>query len=111
MFWRKVGTIITGEKNKSVKNIEGNLLGYMVSQYGLSLDEIRNLSCVEREVVLGDKPLEIIMIRLFNPDTVKEIGIAINGYGSLDKHPGLILYEGYYREVDGEAMDINLEKK
>ncbi|MBN1161623.1 MAG: hypothetical protein JXA17_06740 [Dehalococcoidales bacterium] len=111
MFWRKVGTIIKGEKNKSLKNIEGKLLGYMVSRYGLALDEIRNLSCVEREVVLGDKPLEIIMIRIFNLDIAKERGINIDGYGSLDRHPELILYEGYYRDVDDEAMDINLKKK
>jgi hypothetical protein len=110
VFWRKVGTIIKVDKNKSLKNIEGKLLGYMISQYGLAPDELQNLRRVEREVVLGDKPLEIIMIRIFNPDTANERGVTINGYGSLDRHPELILYEGYYREVDGEAMDINLEK-
>jgi len=111
MFWRKVGTIIRGERNKAVKNIEGNLLRHMVSRHGLALDELQNLRCVEREVALGDKPLEIIMIRIFNPDTVKENHVTINGYGSLDRHPELILYEGYYRDVDGEAMDINLERE
>jgi hypothetical protein len=111
MFWRKVGTIIKGERNKAVKNIEGNLLGHLISQHGLALEELLKLRCVEREVALGDKPLEIVMIRIFNPDIVKKRNVTVDGYGSLDRHPGLILYEGYYRDVDGEATDINIERE
>jgi hypothetical protein len=37
--------------------------------------------------------------------------VTIDGYSSLDRHPELILYEGYYRDVNGEVMDINIEKR
>ena len=111
VFWHKMGTALKGEKSKAVKNIEGELLGYMVSRHGVTLDELRSLKRVEREVVLGDKPLGIIMIRIFNPDTAKERDVTIDSYSSLDRHPELILYEGHYRDVNGEAMDIKIEKK
>ncbi len=111
MFWHKMGTALKGEKNKAVKNIEGELVGYMLSRHGVTLDELHDLRRVEREVVLGDKPLGIIMIRIFNPDTAKESDVAVDSYSSLDRHPELILYEGHYRDVNGEAMDIKIEKK
>ena len=111
MFWHKMGTALKGEKSKAVKNIEGELLGYMVSRHGVTLDELRGLKRVEREVVLGDKPLGIIMIRIFNPDIAKERGVTIDSYSKLDRYPELILYEGHYRDVSGEAMDIKIEKK
>jgi len=111
VFWHKMGTALKGEKNKAVKNIEGELVGYMLSRHGVTLDELHDLRRVEREVVLGDKPLGIIMIRIFNPDTAKESDVAVDSYSSLDRHPELILYEGHYRDVNGEAMDIKIEKK
>jgi len=111
MLWQRIGEALKGEKNKAVKNIEGELLGYMVSRYGVTADILRSLRRVEREVVLGDKPLGIIMIRIFKPDTAKERAVTINSYGSLDSHPELILYEGHYCDVDGEAMDIKMEIK
>jgi hypothetical protein len=111
MFWRKMGTIIKGERNKAIKNIEGNLLGHMISRHSLAFEELQNLRCVEREVALGDKQLEIVMIRIFNTDTVKKRNVTVDGYSSLDKYPELILYEGYYRDVDGEAIDINIERE
>jgi hypothetical protein len=111
MFWHRRGTSQKGEKQKAVKKIEGELLGYMVSRLGVALDELHELRCVEREVIIGDKPVGIIMIRIFNPDTAKARDVTIASYGSLDSYPGLILYEGHYREVNGEAMDIHMEKK
>ena len=110
MFWHKVGTALKGEKNKAVKNIEGELVGYMLSRHGVTADILRSLRRVEREVVIGDKPVGIILIRIFNPDTAKERDVTIDGYSSLDSHPELILYEGHYREVNGQAMDIKMEK-
>ena len=111
MFWHRRGTSQKGEKNKAVKKIEGELWGYMVSRLGVALDELQNLRRVEREVVIGDKPVGIILIRIFNVDTAKERDVTIDSYGSLDGHPELILYEGHYSEVNGEAMDIKIEKK
>lgn len=111
MFWHKMGIALRGEKNMAVKNIEGELLGYMVSRHGVTLEELQDLKIVEREVALGDRPLGIIMVRIFNPATAKEKNVVINSYSSLDKYPELIIYEGHYRDANGEALDIKIEKK
>jgi hypothetical protein len=111
MLWQRIGEALKNEKNKSVNKIKGALVGYMIGRFDVSLDELQKLRRVEREVVLGDKPLGIIMIRVFNPDTAKGKGVTIDSYRSLDKHPELILYEGHYRDVKGEAMDIKMERK
>ena len=51
------------------------------------------------------------MIRIFEQVIAGEKGITIDDYQSLDDHPELTLYEGYYREVGGQATDIHIEKK
>ena len=111
MFWHKVGKAQKGKKRKAVKKIDGALRGYMVSRYGVTVDILQNLRCVECDAVVGDKPLGLTMLRIFNPASARGKGVAIDGYGSLDNHPELILYEGYYREVDGQATDIKMERK
>jgi hypothetical protein len=111
MVWQRITEALKGKNDKAVKDIEHELSAYMLSQHDVTLDELHSLKYVEREVVLSDKPLGIIMIRIFNPDTAKKRGVTINNYSSLDRHPELILYDGHYREVDGIAMGINIEKK
>jgi len=111
VFWHKMETALKGEKNKAVKNIEGELVGYMLSRHSVTLNELQNLRRVEREVVLDDKPLGIIMIRIFNPDIAKERVVTIDSYSNLDRYPELVQYEGHYRDVGGEAMNIKIEKK
>jgi hypothetical protein len=111
MLWQRIGEALKTEKNKAVIKIDGALVGYMIGRFDINLDELQRLKRVEREVVLGDKPLGIIMVRIFNPDTAKGRDVTIDSYSSLDEHPELILYEGHYRDVNGEAMDIKIEKK
>jgi hypothetical protein len=111
MLWQRIGEALKTEKNKAVIKIDDALVGYMIVRFDINLDELRSLKRVEREVVLSDKPLGIIMVRIFSPDTAKEREVSIDSYSSLDEHPELILYEGHYRDVNGEAMDIKMEKK
>jgi hypothetical protein len=111
MIWHKIGVVLQGEKKKAIKNIDGEFQGYMIKRHGTSLDELQSLRRVEREVVLGNKPVGVIMLRIFNPDTARERGVNIDSFSSLDRYPDLILYEGHYRNVKGEVMDIKLEKK
>lgn len=107
MFWRKKGQ----KKKKAVKKIDGALWGYMISRHGVAVDMLQSLRRVEREAVVGDKPVGLIMIRIFDPATAKEKGVTIDDYGSLDNYPELVLCEGYYRDVDGQAVDIHIERK
>ena len=110
MFWRKKGTAEKGKqkKKKAVKKIEGTLWGYMVSK-GRTVDILQNLRRVEQDGAVGRK--QVIMIRIFDPATANEKGVAIDDYESLDNHPELILYQGYYLEIGGEAKDIHIERK
>ena len=109
MFWRRKET--EGKyKKKAVEKIEGLLWGYMVYQHGVIVDVLQNLRRVEQSTI-DDKSVELTMIRIFDPASADKRGITIDGYKSLDDHPELILYEGYYREVGGEATDINIKKK
>ena len=80
-------------------------------QQGVIVDVLQNLRRVERDAVVGDKPVGLTMIRIFDPAFANSKGIAIDDYGSLDSHPELILYKGYYREVKGEATDIHIERE
>ena len=111
MFWRKKSPEEKAKekkREKEVKKIEGALWGYMVSR-GVTVDVLQNLRRVERNGEVEDK--SATMIRIFDPAAADKKGIAIDDYQSLDNHPELILYEGYYREVSGHATDIRIEKK
>lgn len=112
MFWRRKREEKNEQKKKrAVKKIEGALWRYMFSVQGITDDILQNLRRVERDAVVGGKPLQLIMIRIFHPASAKEKGVTIDDYESLDTHPELVLYEGYYREIDGEATDIHIQKK
>ena len=81
-------------------------------RYGdVSVDTLRELRLVEHDVIIGDKPLPLIMIRIFHPIIAREKGVIIDKYESLDNQPDLILYEGHYETFDGQATNIHLEKK
>ena len=107
MFWRKRGA--KEKKKKAVKEIVGPLWWYMVSQHGVIVDVLQNLRRVECNGVVGGK--QVIMIRIFDLATANQKGVAIDNHDSLDSHPELILYEGYYRSILGVAKDIHIQKK
>jgi hypothetical protein len=48
------------------------------------------------------------LFRFFNPENAKEKGLTINDFESLNEHPELILYEGYY--VCGRGGEIIIKK-
>jgi len=104
MFWRR-----KQKKKKAVKEIEGALWQYMVNS--VSLGVLHNLRLVERDAVVGDKPVGLTMIRIFHPAATKEKDITVDDYDSLDGYPELVLYEGYYQVTDGHAVNIRIEKQ
>ncbi len=111
MFWRKKSVeekVKEKKRKKEVKKIEGALWGYMVSQQGVIVDILQNLRRVERDGAVESKP--VVMIRIFDPAAANQKGVDVDDYGSLDDHPNLVLYEGYYQAVAGEATNIHIEK-
>jgi hypothetical protein len=102
------------KRKKTVKKIEGGLWDYMVkymAEQGVRLSILQSLRMVECNVLVGDKPVGLTIFRIFHPAAVKNEGVTINEYQSLDSHPELILYEGYYETTDGRATNIKIEKK
>jgi hypothetical protein len=105
MFWRK------GKKKKeSPKKIEGDLWQYLVNKQHVPLDVLRTFRLVERDARVGDTPVGLTMFRIFQPGAVKEQGLTIDSYDSLDNYPELILYEGYYEVTNGQIDNIRIEK-
>lgn len=110
MFWRRrVGE--REKKKKAIERIDGALWCYMVSQHRVTVDILHNLRRVERNVVVGGKPVPVIMIRIFDPATAKKKGVIIDDFESLDSHPELILYQGYYEIGTDGVTNIRIEKK
>lgn len=111
MFWKRKNPeekASEKKRKKAVKEIEGALWGYMVSQHGVIVDVLQNLRQVQRDGVIDGKPA--IMVRIFDPAVVDRKGVAIEDYESLDGHPELVLYEGYARENKGR-LDLHIERK
>lgn len=107
MFWRK-------KRKKTVKKIEGGLWDYMVkyvAKQGIRLSVLQSLRMVDCNVLVGDKPVGVTMFRIFHPAAVRNSGVTINDYQSLDSHPELVLYEGHYQNMEGQAVNIQIEKK
>jgi len=107
MFWKRDKG---KKKEKGVMGLGGSAVwNYMKKRYGLSDEEMVLLRRVESEGTVGDKP--VTLIRIFDPTTTKQKDVAIENYHSLDNHPDLILYEGYYCVAGGEITDGEIEKK
>jgi hypothetical protein len=102
-FWKR--------RRQGAKKLSGNLRRHMLRYGEVSVDTLRELRQVEHDVVIGDKPLPLTMVRIFHPIVAKEKGIKINSFESLDNHPDLVLYEGHYETFDGQATNIHIAKK
>ena len=111
MFWKKGGeSKAMTKKKKEVMKIESSALwGYMVSKHGVVVDVLQNLRRVESDGLVDGEPVTVV--RIFDPATTNERGVDVEDYHSLDDHPELILYEGYYRPDRGQATDIHVEQK
>jgi len=112
MFWRRK----PGEekRKKGTEAVPGSpVWAYMNKELGIDGQDLMYLRRVETDGVVGDKP--VTMVRIFDPTTAKEKGVAVEDYESLDNHLDLILYEGYYCETRGrirsKVTDVHIEKR
>jgi len=111
MFWRKSLPRKRKEKQRkrAVREIAGPLWWYLLSEHRFTDEALRKLRRVESDGTVANK--RVTMIRIFDLAAASEEGLAIECFESLDGHPELILYAGYYRKVLGVATDIHIEKK
>ena len=107
MFWRTFWR----RRRQGGKKLRGNLWRHMLRYGEISVDTLRELRQVGHNVVIGDTSLPLTMIRIFHPLVARKNGVTIDSFESLDNHPDLVLYEGHYETIDGQAIDIHIEKK
>jgi hypothetical protein len=102
MFW--------GRKKNGLlppKGIPDYVGRYLVVNLGKNPDWVWNLKAVMRSKT-EDK--DAFDVRVFDPAQVSEKGLKIRDYHSLDEHPDLILYEGWFNKRTGEVKIEAKEK-
>ena len=93
-------------KPKIVKVIYGGAWGHLVHDHGLTVEVLcEDIRCVEKHGVKDG--FQVDLLRVFSLSDVEKKGITIAGWETFDKHPELIMFEGYL-DVKNQA---HLERK
>ncbi len=94
-FWQKNKTAATeAKKLPGPKELPPELGRYMVISMKLDPDwvwDLRSVACPKEGEAAGT-----YQIRLFKDYKVREAGLSVENYNSLDNHPELIAFEGWY---------------
>jgi len=77
---------------------------YLVVGLGKNPDWVWNLKAVLRPRPDGQDSYEV---RVFNMSTAAQANVPIKDYTSLDGHPELILYEGWY---DKKSLKVEIKE-
>ncbi len=81
---------------------------YMQKKHGFTGEQLVNMRQAMRAAVVEGR--SATLARIFDPAVAKEKGVTIEDYESLNEHPELILYEGYYYGR-GQRSVIVIEKR
>ena len=93
-------------KPKTVKEIHDGIWGHLVTAHSLTVDTLsKDIRCVEKPGVMDGS--QVALLRVFSLSDVQKKGITITGWETFDRHPKLIMFEGY---LDG-ANQAHLERK
>jgi len=107
MFWKKKlaeeAKTAKGEKLPGPKDIAELAGRYLVVEMGKDPDWVWKLKSVVRQRPEGKKKFDV---RVFDEAQAAAKKVTVKDYTSLDEHPDLILYEGWF---DKESMKAQLE--
>ncbi len=112
-FWirgQKAGLpdIRTDIKLPRPKDLPDRVGRYLVTRLKEDPDWVWSLKAALRPRA-GEK--DVFDIRIFNPEEAADKGLAINSYDSLDSHPEIILFAGWYRKnSDDQKIERILQK-
>ena len=109
-FWEKKeeGTAPAGSapiKNPGPKRIHESVGRFLVVRLQADPDWVWNLKEVERQRPDAKTAFDV---RVFDERMAASKNIIIKNYSSLDAHPDLILYEGWF---DKKTMKVQIEDK
>lgn len=99
-FWER-GSSAANESTDQKAKLPGpkdlpQVIGqYLVTREKMDPDDVWSFKCVQRPVDGGKHRYDI---RIYNPVKSNHAGIRIANYRSLDEHPELILFYGWYEK-------------
>ena len=110
MLWKKKAVIEKPpqpkvEKLPGPKPIPGLVEKHLIAEYKMDPNFVRFLKAVARRSPKAEKALDC---RIFDESEAAASEVQIKDYTSLDEHPELILYEGWF---DEGAKHVELEEK
>jgi hypothetical protein len=110
-FWRKPAQMQGGSgstpnltRAKDLPTVVGRDLVVLKK---LDPDWVWSLRCVEKSVE-GSKDKRIF--RVFSPNNAIDSGLKIGNYNSLENHPELIIFSGWYNRRSGR-VEFNKENR
>jgi hypothetical protein len=104
-FWGKKSEEEKKEKLAGPRDIPGPVQNFLVAERKLDPDLVRLLKAVVRKSETGDAPLHI---RVFDNAEAIARKVQVKNYASLDEHPDLTIYEGWF---DERSKQVKLEEK
>jgi len=104
MFWKKKPAE-EAEKLLGPKEIPELVGEHLVAEMKMDPDLVRILKAVVRKSPKGEKAFDV---RVFDEDEAIVKKVTVKDYTSLDEHPDLTIYEGWF---DEESKHVELEKK
>ncbi len=112
-FWQKKESVdrSAGSQTKKLsrpKDLPQEVGRHLVVAEGLDPDWVWSLKCTVRQQE-GKKTASDI--RIFSQETAAQKGVPVIDYRSLDTHPELVLYEGYYDKQSREVHIVSSMKK
>ena len=103
MFWGKKSAKEEG-KLPGPSQIPGLVQNYLVTERKMSPDLVKLLRALESKGTTGGT----VNIRVFDESEAIAKKVKVKDYTSLEEHPDLILYEGWFEEA---AKQVKLEEK
>jgi hypothetical protein len=109
-FWKKTserGKLSSTKTQKLLrpKNIPEPVGRYLVVELGKNPDWVWHLKSAVRPRQEGKDAYDF---RVFNEAKVSGKNVTVEDYTSLDEHPELILFEGWF---DKKSMQVQIEEK
>ena len=92
-------------KKSSVRPIPANAIWtHLVHDHNVDSNTLLNLMrCIMKD---GDREgQKVTLLRIFNLEDAKKKNIEITAWESLDQHPELIAFEGYYTADDRAFLE------
>ncbi len=100
-FWKKK----TGEPEVKIKDIPDQIGGWLVTEFKEDPDWVWKLKAVVQQ---RQDNKNVFDVMVFDEYEVAKRDVKVTDFASLEEHPELILYEGWYCR---EPPKVQLEKR